>query len=105
MNSPSIQQAATLTAGQTTRKTEAPSGAFLQDMTQQLNNSDALLTYLIGLNATGQKNWFGFQQQRLAGIDLAYRIAVAHADKMTPAEVIKYVVELNNEIYDKMLKG
>jgi hypothetical protein len=74
-------------------------------MTQQINNSDALLTYLISLNATGQKNWFGFQQQRLAGIDLAYRIAVAHADKMTPSEVIKYVVELNNEIYDKMLKG
>ena len=74
-------------------------------MTQQTNNSDALLTYLIGLNATGQKNWFGFQQQRLAGIDLAYRIAVVHADKMSPTEVIKYVVDLNNEIYDKMLKG
>lgn len=74
-------------------------------MTQQTNNSDALLTYLIGLNATGQKNWFGFQQQRLAGIDLAYRIAVAHADKMKPVEIIRFVVELNNEIYDKMLKG
>jgi hypothetical protein len=74
-------------------------------MTQQTNNSDALLNYLISLNATGQKNWFGFQQQRLAGIDLAYRIAVAHANTMSPTEVIKYVVELNNEIYDKMLKG
>ena len=71
----------------------------------QINNSDALLNYLVHLAGTGQKNWFGFQQQRLTGIDLAYRIAVAHADKMTPQDVIRFVIELNNEIYDKMLKG
>jgi hypothetical protein len=73
-------------------------------MTQHINGSDALLNYLIGLSATGQKNWFGFQQQRLTGIDLAYRIAVAHADKMTPSEVVNFVIDLNNEIYNKMLQ-
>ena len=69
------------------------------------NNSEALLNYLVTLTQTGQKNWFGFQQQRVAGIDLAYRIASLHADKMTPDEVVNYVVELNNSIYNKMIKG
>jgi hypothetical protein len=69
------------------------------------NNSEALLNYLVTLTQTGQKNWFGFQQQRVAGIDLAYRIASSHADKMTPDEVVNYVIELNNSIYNKMIKG
>jgi hypothetical protein len=70
-----------------------------------LNNSDALLNFLINQVNTGQKNWFGFQQQRLAGVDLAYRIAALHADKLTPQEVVDYVIELNNTIYNKILKG
>ncbi|CAB4126854.1 hypothetical protein UFOVP79_28 [uncultured Caudovirales phage] len=68
-------------------------------------NTEALLNYLVTQTQTGQKNWFGFQQQRVAGIDLAYRIAALHADKMTPDEVVNFVVELNNSIYNKMIKG
>jgi hypothetical protein len=68
-------------------------------------NTEALLNYLVTQTQTGQKNWFGFQQQRVAGIDLAYRIASLHADKMTPDAVVNYVVELNNSIYNKMIKG
>lgn len=72
-------------------------------MTQ--NNSEALLTYLVAQTETGQKNWFGFQQQRLAGVDLAYRIAVNHADKLTPEQVVGYVVDLNNAIYNKIIRA
>lgn len=68
-------------------------------------NTEALLNYLVTQTQTGQKNWFGFQQQRVAGIDLAYRIAALHADKMSADEVVDYVVELNNAIYNKMIKG
>ena len=68
-------------------------------------NTEALLNYLVTQTQTGQKNWFGFQQQRVAGIDLAYRIAALHADKMSADEVVGYVVELNNAIYNKMIKG
>lgn len=69
------------------------------------NNSDALLNFLIGRAASGEKNWFGFLEQRIAGVDLVYRIAVNHADKMKPAEVVEYVLQLNDEIYQKMLRA
>ena len=69
------------------------------------NNSEALLNYLITQANSGTKNWFGFQQQRLAGIHLAYEIAKNHADKMTPEEVAEYVINLNNAIYSKVIKG
>lgn len=69
------------------------------------NNSDALLNYIATQANSGNKNWFGFPQQRVAGIDTAYRIAVMHADKMTPDEVVDYVVRLNNAIYNKIIKG
>ena len=69
------------------------------------NNSEALLNYLITQANSGQKNWFGFPQQRLVGIHLAYEIAANHADKMTPEEVTEYVVSLNNAIYSKLIKG
>jgi hypothetical protein len=69
------------------------------------NNSEALLNYLITQANSGTKNWFGFQQQRLAGIHLAYEIAKNHADKMSPEEVADYVTKLNNAIYSKLIKG
>jgi len=59
----------------------------------------------VTLAQTGQKNWFGFPQQRIAGIHLAYEIAKIHADKMSPEEVVDYVVRLNNAIFQKLLKG
>jgi hypothetical protein len=70
-----------------------------------IQNTNDLLSYLVTLSQTGQKNWFGFPQQRIAGIHLAYEIAVAHADKMSPEEVVDYVVRLNNAIFQKLLKG
>jgi hypothetical protein len=36
---------------------------------------------------------------------LAYEIAKIHADKMTPEEVVEYVIRLNNAIFQKLLKG
>jgi hypothetical protein len=70
-----------------------------------IQNTNDLLSYLVTLNQTGQKNWFGFPQQRIAGIHLAYEIAKTHADKMSPEEVVDYVVRLNNAIFQKLLKG
>lgn len=69
------------------------------------NNSDALLNYLIRQADSGTKNWFGYLQQRVAGISLAHQIATYHADKMSPDEVVDYVVQLNNAIYNKIIKG
>jgi hypothetical protein len=70
-----------------------------------IQNSNDLLSYLVTLAQTGQKNWFGFPQQRIAGIHLAYEISKIHADKMSPEEVVDYVVRLNNAIFSKLLKG
>lgn len=71
----------------------------------QINNSQDLLSYIVTLANSGNKNWFGFPQQRIAGIHLAYEIAKIHADKMTPEEVVEYVIKLNNAIFQKLLKG
>jgi predicted ATPase len=67
------------------------------------NSSAALLEYIIHQANSGQKNWFSHQQQRIAGIHLAYEIAKNHADTMTPEEVADYTVALNNEIYKKIV--
>lgn len=73
-------------------------------MTTQ-NNSEALINYLVAQANSGQKNWFGFQQQRIAGIHTAYEIAKHHADKMSPEEVAEYAARLNNAIYNRLIKG
>ena len=78
-------------------------GAFYNMTTIQ--NSNDLLSYIVNLAQSGQKNWFGFPQQRIAGIHLAYEIAKIHADKMSPEEVAEYVVRLNNAIFSKLVKG
>lgn len=76
---------------------------MIENMTPQ-NNSEALLQYLVTQANSGNKNWFGFQQQRIAGINLAYKIAERHADKMSPEEITDYVVNLNNSIYRKLIE-
>jgi hypothetical protein len=68
------------------------------------NNSDELLTYLIAQVNTGAKNWFGFQQQKIAGIYLAYRMAEAHGTNMKPEDIAEYVHKLNNAIYKRIIK-
>jgi hypothetical protein len=74
-------------------------------MTVQIQSNNDLLNYLINQANSGSKVWFGFPQQRLAGIHLAYEIAKVHADKLTPDEIIDFVMELNNAIYGKLLRG
>lgn len=73
-------------------------------MTTQ-NNSEALFNYLVTQANSGQKNWFGFPQQRLAGIHLCYEIAKVHADKMSPEEITDFVTRLNDSIYSRIIKG
>ena len=70
-----------------------------------IKSQNDLLGFLITQAGSGQKNWFGFAEQRLTGINLAHEIAARHADKMTPAEVVEYVVALNNCIYTKLIKA
>lgn len=70
-----------------------------------IKSQNDLLGFLITQAGSGQKNWFGFAEQRLTGINLAHEIAARHADKMTPAEVVEYVVSLNNCIYTKLIKA
>jgi hypothetical protein len=74
-------------------------------MTTQIQNSHDLLSYVVAMSNSGQKNWFGFPQQRIVGIHLAYEIAKAHADKMTPEEIADFVVRLNNAVFQKLVKG
>jgi hypothetical protein len=71
----------------------------------QIQSSNDLLGFLISQSNSGVKNWFGFQQQRIAGINTAYEIAKNHADTLSPEEVVDYVVKLNNAIYQKMIKN
>jgi len=71
----------------------------------EIKSQNDLLGFLISQSASGQKNWFGFSQQRLTGINLAHEIAANHADKMSPDEVVEYVVQLNNSIYKNLIKA
>jgi hypothetical protein len=71
----------------------------------EIKSQNDLLGFLIAQAGSGQKNWFGFAQQRLTGINLAHEIAANHADKMSPDEVVDYVVSLNNNIYQKLIKA
>lgn len=70
-----------------------------------IQNSSELLSYIVSLSNSGQKNWFGFTQQRITGIHLCHEIAKHHANTMAPEEVVDYVIRLNNAIYQKLLKG
>lgn len=71
----------------------------------EVKSNNDLLNYLVNQANSGAKNWFGFTQQRIVGIQLAYEIAKFHADKMTPDEIADYVVQLNNAIFNKLVKG
>jgi hypothetical protein len=68
-----------------------------------VKDSNDLLNFLIA-QSDSSKNWFGFQQQRITAIVLAHDIARAHADKMTPDEVVNYAINLNESIYHKIIK-
>jgi hypothetical protein len=72
-------------------------------MIEQKGSQD-LLNYIVTQANSGNKDWFGFQQQRIAGINMAYEIAKHHADKLSPDEVVEYVARLNNAIFEKLIK-
>jgi hypothetical protein len=69
-----------------------------------IQNTNDLLGFLTS-QANQTKDWFGYRQQNLTGIDLAYKIATHHADKMSPDEVVEYVITLNQSIFNKIIKG
>lgn len=70
-----------------------------------IKSTNDLLSFLMSQASSGQKNWFGFLEQRIAGVDLVYKIAANHADKMTPQDIVAFVKELNDEIYEQILKA
>jgi hypothetical protein len=67
------------------------------------NGSDELLAYLITQQNSGIKDWFGFRQQRITGIYLAYEIAKNHANVLTPEQCAEYALNLNNAIFNKLI--
>ena len=73
-------------------------------MTTQINSNSDLLGYLLEQSLAAPKSWFGFPQQKLTGIALAHAIAANHADKMSATEIVQYVIDLNNEIYNSIIK-
>jgi hypothetical protein len=80
-------------------------GGALQDMIQHdIKTSDDLLAFLAAQAEKDGKQWFGYLQQRMTGVSLCHQIAARHADTMTPAEVVNYVKELNNEIFHRIIK-
>lgn len=68
-----------------------------------IQNTTDLLHFLLN-QSESRKDWFGFTQQRLTAVNLAHEIAKRHADKMTPQEVVKYAVEVNDNIYQSIIK-
>lgn len=70
-----------------------------------IQNTSDLLSFLANRAIEGQKDWFGFHEQRLTAINLAHEIAKNHANTMTPDQVVEYAKELNNKIYHKIIKG
>lgn len=73
-------------------------------MDNTIQNTNDLLAYLVAQSESGNKQWFGFLQQKITGISLAHQIAVNHADKMTPDEVVDYVIKLNNVLFTRLIK-
>lgn len=74
-------------------------------MSIPIQSNNDLLSYILNQADSGNKNWFGYPQQRITGINIAYEIAKHHANSMTPDEVVDYAIDLNNKIYSKIIKG
>lgn len=75
-------------------------------MTQQttIQNTSDLLGFL-AKQSESRKDWFGFTQQRMTAVTLAHEIAKHHAHHMSPPEVVTYALALNQEIFNKIIKG
>lgn len=70
---------------------------------QHIETTNDLLDYLVRQMDSGARDWFGYPQQKVIGVVLAYEIAMRHADILTPDEVVDYVASLNNAIYAKLI--
>lgn len=70
-----------------------------------IRNSNDLLHYIRERAESGDKAWFSWIEQRITGIPLAHHIAANHADKMTPEQVVEYVVKLNSLIHQRIAIG
>lgn len=70
----------------------------------EINKNSDLLGFLVMKMASEKKDWFGFSEQRVTGINLVHEIAKHHADKMSPQEVVDYVKDLNDAIYQGFIK-
>ena len=68
----------------------------------QIKDTNDLLAFLVAQSET-RKDWFGFSQQRLTAVNLAHEIAKRHANTMTPNEIVDFVLELNQAIYNKVI--
>ena len=71
----------------------------------EIKNQDDLLAFFMAEAEKGNKQWFGWLQQKITGISLVHQIASRHADKMTPDEIVDYVNRLNSSIFTRMIKG
>jgi two-component sensor histidine kinase len=69
-----------------------------------IKDSNDLLSFLVA-QAGSSKDWFGYTQQRITSIALAHEIAANHADTMSPSEAVEYAIELNQQVYDKIIKN
>ena len=69
-----------------------------------IRDSEDLLAFIITQSKSGQKAWFGFTQQKIIGIYMCYEIARLHADRMSPDAVAEYVFQLNNAVFEKIIK-
>ncbi len=68
-----------------------------------IQNTNDLLTFL-ERQAEQRQDWFGWKQQKLTAISLIHDISARHADKMTPQEIVDFVVSLNQIIYHQIIK-
>ena len=68
------------------------------------NHSD-LLNFIIEQSSSGEKDWFGYTQQKIVGVYIAFALAVEHGDKLTPDEIVDYVNSLNNAVFKKLIIG
>jgi len=68
-----------------------------------IQNTNDLLNFLVTQSEV-RKDWFGFTQQKMTAISLSHEIARNHADKMTPDEIVDYAIELNEIIYQKIVR-
>lgn len=70
-----------------------------------IKSADDLLEFIITQASSGNKDWFGFAQQKIIGIYMACEIARIHADKLTPEQCVEYATNLNNAIFSKMIRA